>query len=120
MGIFRQEFWSFGMAGWTHSISLFRDKGRGMMAEKKWAAEAAGRELSILKCRSNGAVWKSIQIIDIDLKNRVQLAVDLNELESYRDERRWRVIGDEWPDDGQLCQLENDKSSFWLSFFVWE
>lgn len=46
-----------------------------------------------------------------------QLVADLNELEAYRalgtpedlaailDERRWRVIGEEWPESGQECQL---------------
>lgn len=37
-----------------------------------------------------------------------QLADDLNELEAYREERRWRPIGEEWPEDGQLCQLADE------------
>lgn len=38
--------------------------------------------------------------------NTVQkLTDDLNELEAYRDERRWRVIGEEWPEPGKLCQV---------------
>lgn len=38
-----------------------------------------------------------------------QLADDLNELEAYREERRWRKIGEEWPEDGQVCQLATKK-----------
>jgi hypothetical protein len=35
------------------------------------------------------------------------LATDLNELEAYREERRWRVIGEEWPEPYDVCQVAN-------------
>lgn len=34
-----------------------------------------------------------------------RLAEELDELEALREERRWRKIGEEMPEDGQMCQM---------------
>lgn len=44
------------------------------------------------------------------LASAQKLAADLNELELLREERRWRRIGEEWPEDGQMCQMSTGGS----------
>lgn len=34
-----------------------------------------------------------------------RLAKELDELHTLSEERRWRKIGEEWPEDGQWCQM---------------
>lgn len=38
-----------------------------------------------------------------------QLAEELDELEALREERRWRKVGEEWPESGQDCILANSR-----------
>lgn len=36
-----------------------------------------------------------------------RLAKELDELHTLSEERRWRKIGEEWPEPGEWCQLAN-------------